>query len=70
MYAEEATVETPQLNLPAELLAEVSRRAASHQRDFSVDGWKPSLLERLTRLFGVGGRRPAPPPARSNGRAR
>ncbi len=54
MQAEDATLESPQLNLPAELLAEVSRRAAARQADFKVDGWKPSLLERLARLFGLG----------------
>ncbi len=47
MYADDATLESPKLNLPAELLAEVSRRAAVPQGDFRVDGWKPSLLERL-----------------------
>jgi hypothetical protein len=53
MHAEDATLEAPQLNLPEELLAE-SRRAASQKTDFKVDGWKPSLLERLTSLFGLG----------------
>lgn len=54
MYADDATFESPKLNLPAELLAEVSRRAAVPQGDFRVDGWKPSLLERLAKLFGLG----------------
>ena len=54
MYAEDSTLEAPQLNLPADLLAEVSRRAAAQKTDFQVDGWKPSLFERLTRLFGLG----------------
>src|SRR2546429_8201200 len=52
MYADDATLESPKLNLPAELLAEVSRRAAVPQGDFRVDGWKPSLLERLVELLG------------------
>ena len=53
MFTKEATAEVPQLRLPADLVAEVSRRK-SHQPDFRVDGWKPSLLERLARLFGLG----------------
>jgi hypothetical protein len=54
MHAEDATLEAPQLNLPPDLLAEVSRRASAHQTDFKVDGWKPSLLERIARLLGLG----------------
>jgi hypothetical protein len=53
MFAKEATAEVPQLHLPADLLAEVSRRGKNHQADFRVDGWKPTLLERLARLFGL-----------------
>ncbi|MBV8343183.1 MAG: hypothetical protein JO173_12470, partial [Gammaproteobacteria bacterium] len=34
MYADEATVESPQLNLPADLLAEVSRRNKARGTDF------------------------------------
>ena len=52
MQAEDATMESQQLKLPPELLAELSRPAAPRQTDFRVDGWKPSLLERLARLFG------------------
>ena len=54
MLTDEATTETPQLDLPAELLAEVSRDPAARPPDFGVDGWKPSLLERLARLLGLG----------------
>jgi hypothetical protein len=54
MHAEDSTLEAPQLNLPADLLAEVSRRASARQTDFKVDGWKPSLLERIASLFGLG----------------
>ena len=53
MYADDATFESPQLNLPADELAEISRRAAVRQGDFRVDGWKPSLLERIAKLFGL-----------------
>jgi len=54
MLSEEATAEVPKLNLPAELLAEVSRRTNKRQTDFRVDAWKPSLLERLARMLGLG----------------
>jgi hypothetical protein len=53
MYAEDATYESPKLNLPADLKAEISRRAAARVGDFRVDGWKPSLLERIAKLFGL-----------------
>ena len=53
MYSKEATAEVPKLNLPAELLAEVSRRGKT-KTDFRVDAWKPSLLERLARMLGLG----------------
>ena len=52
MFSDEATIEAPQLKLPAELL-EVSRRK-KQPTDYGVDGWKPGLLERLARLFGLG----------------
>lgn len=54
--SEEITTEVPQLEVPADLLAEVSRRNANQQTqtDFGVDGWKPSLLERLARMLGFG----------------
>jgi hypothetical protein len=54
MYADDGTFESRQLNLPADELAEISRRASVRQGDFRVDGWKPSLLERLAKLFGLG----------------
>jgi hypothetical protein len=54
MLTEEATAEKPQLDLPAELLAEIDRRHGARPPDFRVDGWKPSLLERLARLLGLG----------------
>ena len=53
MFHEDVTAEVPKLNLPADLVAEVSRRSKKTQKDFRVDGWKPSLLERLRRLFGL-----------------
>jgi hypothetical protein len=52
MHSED-TIEAPQLKLPAELLAEMGRRK-KQQTDYRVDGWKPSLLERLARMFGLG----------------
>jgi hypothetical protein len=55
MRSEEATVEVPKLNLPPDLLAEVARRNGhTRQSDFRVDGWKPTLLERLARMLGLG----------------
>ena len=52
MYAAEPTAEVPQLQLPADLVAEVSRRGAA-RTDFQVENWKPSLLERLARMLGL-----------------
>lgn len=52
--SEEITTEVPQLQVPADLLAEVSRRNADQRTDFGVDSWKPSLLERLARMLGFG----------------
>ena len=49
MFSEDATIESQQLKLPAELLVEVSRRK-KQPTDYGVDGWKPSLLERLARM--------------------
>jgi hypothetical protein len=53
MLMEEATAEVPQLQLPADLLAEVSCRKQGLHTDFHVDGWKPSLLERVARMLGL-----------------
>ena len=53
MYADDATFEHPVLNIPEELLGEATRRARERATDFGVDGWKPSLLERLRRLLGL-----------------
>lgn len=56
MHAEPATVEVPKLNLPPELLTEVSRRG-SNKTDFRVEGWKPSLFGRLVvKLVGGAGK--------------
>lgn len=53
MHAEPATVEVPQLKLPADLLTEVTRRGSA-KTDFRVEGWKPSLFGRLVaKLTGV-----------------
>lgn len=53
MFSEDVTAETPKLNLPADLLAEVARRNDKRQTDFRVEGLKPSLLERLAQMFGL-----------------
>jgi hypothetical protein len=55
MLSEEVTVEVPKLNLPPDLLAEVARRSkGKRQPDFRVEGLKPSLLDRLARMLGLG----------------
>jgi hypothetical protein len=53
MFSEDATIETQQLKLPADLLVEMGRRK-KQPTDYRVDGWKPGLLERLARMFGLG----------------
>lgn len=55
MFQEEVTVEVPQLNLPPDLVAEVARRNnGRRQPDFRVEGLKPSLIERVARMLGLG----------------
>jgi hypothetical protein len=49
----EDTIEAPQLKLPADLLAEVSRRNKGRATDYRVDGWKPSFMERVLKIFGL-----------------
>lgn len=44
--------DTATLKLPPELLAELKRQG-KRQTDFHVEGWKPSLLERLLGVFGL-----------------
>ena len=46
--------DTATLKLPPELLAAVRRCGSDRPPDFSVEGWKPTLLERIARLFGRG----------------
>jgi hypothetical protein len=52
MYAAEPTVEVPKLQLPADLVAELSRRGTA-RTDFRVESWKPSLLERIAHKLGL-----------------
>jgi hypothetical protein len=44
--------DTATLKLPAELLAEIKRHA-KQKTDYRVEGWKPSLLERLLGMLGL-----------------
>ena len=44
--------DTATLKLPAELLAELKRHAKP-KTDYRVEGWKPSLLERLLGMLGL-----------------
>jgi hypothetical protein len=54
MFADDATTEVAQLQLPPELMAAAARSQKTTPKDFRVDGWTPSLMERLARLFGLG----------------
>ena len=55
MFSEEVTVEVQKLNLPPDLVAEVaSHTNGRRQPDFRVEGLKPSLLERLAQMLGLG----------------
>jgi len=54
MHSEDATIDTQQLKLPADLLAEVGRNHKKRPHDFGVEGMKPTLLERLAQLLGFG----------------
>ncbi len=49
----EDTIEAPQLRLPADLVAEVRSRYKGGATDFRVEGWKPSLMERVLKVFGL-----------------
>jgi hypothetical protein len=44
--------DTATLKLPPELLAELKRHG-NQKPDFHVEGWKPSLMERLLGMFGL-----------------
>ena len=46
MHADDATVETPTLKLPPDLLNAVGRHA-TRKTDYRLEGWKPSLFGRL-----------------------
>jgi hypothetical protein len=55
MFSEEVTVEVQKLDLPPDLVAEVARHNNGRpQPDFRVEGLKPSLLERLAQMLGLG----------------
>jgi hypothetical protein len=43
--------DTATLKLPPELLAELKRQGKA-KPDFRIEGWKPSLLERLLGVLG------------------
>ncbi len=46
MHPEINPAETATIEVPRELLQEMQRRGG-RRHDLSVEGWKPSLLERL-----------------------
>jgi hypothetical protein len=54
MLADDVTAEVAHLQLHPDLLAAVGRPQANTSKDFRVDGWTPSLMERLARLLGLG----------------
>ncbi|MBX5461103.1 MAG: hypothetical protein IRZ28_08435 [Steroidobacteraceae bacterium] len=52
MHAERAQDDTARLQLPPELVAEMSRRPTARTDDFyRVEQWKPSLLGRVAEFF-------------------
>ena len=46
MHPEHDLAETATVEVPKELLQEMQRRG-SRRHDFTVEGWKPSFLERI-----------------------
>ena len=52
MQAQPTLADTATLKLPPDLLAAAKRVGGERPPDFRVEGWKPTLLERLARLFG------------------
>lgn len=52
MQAPQRLADTSTLKLPPELLADLKRHTRQ-KADFSVEGWKPSLLERLLGMLGL-----------------
>jgi hypothetical protein len=54
MQVPPAVADTATLKLPPELLAAAKRLDKDRTHDFMVEGWKPTLLERIARLFGRG----------------
>jgi hypothetical protein len=52
-----ATTELPELNLPQDLVTEVSRRKTKAKTDYGIEAMKPSLLGRFVeKLLGKSGR--------------
>jgi len=41
-----------ELTLPKDLLSEVQRHMPTRRGDFHVEGWKPSLVQRMLGLLG------------------
>jgi hypothetical protein len=50
------TAELPQLNLPQDLVTEVTRRSTKAKTDYGIEGMKPSLFGRFVeKLLGKSG---------------
>jgi len=53
MHAERATDESAKLELPKDLVAEMSRRQTARTDDYyRVEAFKPSFFGRVAQLFG------------------
>ncbi len=61
MQGQPTLADTATLKLPPELLAAAKRLGGDRPPDFRVEGWKPTLLERLARLFGRADKPVRPP---------
>jgi hypothetical protein len=53
MHAEHRLSDTASLKLPEGLLADIRRHSKKSEPDFRVEGWKPSLFERLLAMLGL-----------------
>ena len=50
MHAE-PLAETTEIELPLDLLKALKHKSGVQQKDFHVEGWKPSLFARFVSLF-------------------
>ena len=50
MHAE-SLAETTEIELPPDLIAALKHKKGLQQKDFHVEGWKPTLFARTVNLF-------------------